>query len=192
MFKKLNKKGIALLISAVLILSVAVGTTIAFLVDSTEDVTDNFTPAKVACTVIAPTDSDSNWYVRNDSEKGSNIDAYIRVAVIFNEENADGTLKWNGAIDATITHTGNWQKVENYYYYKGAVEPGKTNNVKFGTITVTKIVIDENGEQQIVDITKNAKIQVLAEAIQSTPDDAVQTAWGVNYKEQNVWETMKN
>lgn len=172
MFKKLNKKGIALLISAVLILSVAVGTTIAFLVDSTEDVTDNFTPAKVACTVIAPTDSDSNWHVRNDSEKGSNIDAYIRVAVIVNETNGNN-LKWNDSFSATIepvnTTDDSWTFIKvdedtnfGYYYYNGTVEPGVS--VPFGQITAA-----------------NAKIQVLAEAIQSTPDDAVQTAWGVTY-----------
>ena len=165
MFKKLNKKGIALLISAVLILSVAVGTTIAFLVDSTEDVTDNFTPAKVICDV---TNSGDTWSVKNVE----NIDAYIRVAVIVNETNGTN-LKWNDSFSATITPTANWQKIGNYYYYKGTVAPGAS--VPFGQITAA-----------------NAKIQVLAEAIQSTPDDAVQTAWGVNYKEQNVWETMKN
>lgn len=167
MFKKLNKKGIALLISAVLILSVAVGTTIAFLVDSTEDVTDNFTPAKVACTVIAPTDSDSNWYVRNDSEKGSNIDAYIRVAVIVNETNGTN-LKWSGNpinADVLITTDATWTKVGNYYYYNGEVAPD--TSVTFGMIDTTALT--------------NAKIQVLAEAIQSTPNEAVKTAWGVTY-----------
>ena len=108
MFKKLNKKGIALLISAVLILSVAVGTTIAFLVDSTEDVTDNFTPAKVICDV---TNSGDTWSVKNVE----NIDAYIRVAVIVNETNGTN-LKWNDSFSATITPTANWQKIGNYYY----------------------------------------------------------------------------
>lgn len=154
MFKKLNKKGIALLISAVLILSVAVGTTIAFLVDSTEDVTDNFTPAKVICDV---TNSGDTWSVKNVE----NIDAYIRVAVIVNETNGTN-LKWNDSFGATITPTANWQQIGNYYYYNGEVAPD--TSVTFGQITAA-----------------NAKIQVLAEAIQSTPDDAVQTAWGVTF-----------
>ena len=154
MFKKLNKKGIALLISAVLILSVAVGTTIAFLVDSTEDVTDNFTPAKVICDV---TNSEDIWRVKNVE----NIDAYIRVAVIVNETNGNN-LKWNDSFSATITPTANWQKIGNYYYYKGTVAPGAS--VSFGQITAA-----------------NAKIQVLAEAIQSTPNEAVKTAWGVTF-----------
>ena len=160
MFKKLNKKGIALLISAVLILSVAVGTTIAFLVDSTEDVTDNFTPAKVICDV---TNSGDTWSVKNVE----NIDAYIRVAVIVNETNGNN-LKWNGVInaDALIQKdsdwNANWQKIGNYYYYKGTVAPGAS--VPFGQITAA-----------------NAKIQVLAEAIQSTPNEAVKTAWGVTF-----------
>lgn len=157
MFKKLNKKGIALLISAVLILSVAVGTTIAFLVDSTEDVTDNFTPAKVVCDV---TNSGDSWSVKNVE----NINAYIRVAVIVNETNGEN-LKWNGAVNATITPTENWQKVENYYYYNGEVAPD--TSVTFGTIDTTALT--------------NAKIQVLAEAIQSTPNEAVETAWGMTY-----------
>lgn len=157
MFKKLNKKGIALLISAVLILSVAVGTTIAFLVDSTEDVTDNFTPAKVICDV---TNSGDTWSVKNVE----NIDAYIRVAVIVNETNGTN-LKWSGNpinADVLITTDATWTKVGNYYYYNGEVAPD--TSVTFGQITAA-----------------NAKIQVLAEAIQSTPDDAVQTAWGVTF-----------
>ena len=165
MFKKLNKKGIALLISAVLILSVAVGTTIAFLVDSTEDVTDNFTPAKVICDV---TNSGDTWSVKNVE----NIDAYIRVAVIVNETNGNN-LKWNDSFSATIepvnTTDDSWTFIKvdedtnfGYYYYNGTVAPGAS--VPFGQITAA-----------------NAKIQVLAEAIQSTPDDAVQTAWGVTF-----------
>lgn len=165
MFKKLNKKGIALLISAVLILSVAVGTTIAFLVDSTEDVTDNFTPAKVICDV---TNSGDTWSVKNVE----NIDAYIRVAVIVNETNGNN-LKWNDSFSATIepvnTTDDSWTFIKvdedtnfGYYYYNGTVAPD--TSVTFGQITAA-----------------NAKIQVLAEAIQSTPDDAVQTAWGVTF-----------
>lgn len=160
MFKKLNKKGIALLISAVLILSVAVGTTIAFLVDSTEDVTDNFTPAKVICDV---TNSGDTWSVKNVE----NIDAYIRVAVIVNETNGTN-LKWSGNpinADVLITTDATWTKVGNYYYYNGEVAPD--TSVTFGTIDTTALT--------------NAKIQVLAEAIQSTPNEAVKTAWGVTY-----------
>jgi hypothetical protein len=165
MFKKLNKKGIALLISAVLILSVAVGTTIAFLVDSTEDVTDNFTPAKVICDV---TNSGDTWSVKNVE----NIDAYIRVAVIVNETNGTN-LKWNDSFSETIepvnTTDDSWTFIKvdedtnfGYYYYNGTVAPGAS--VPFGKITAA-----------------NAKIQVLAEAIQSTPNEAVKTAWGVTF-----------
>lgn len=174
MFKKLNKKGIALLISAVLILSVAVGTTIAYLVDTTGAVEDQFDPAEVICRVNLPDNEDKfgvgkeNWSVTNLGD----IHAYIRVAVIVNETNGTN-LKWNDSFSATIepvnTKDDSWTFIKvdedtnfGYYYYNGTVAPGAS--VPFGKITAA-----------------NAKIQVLAEAIQSTPNEAVKTAWGMTY-----------
>ena len=157
MLKKLNKKGIALLVASAVLLTAIVGTTIAYLIDVTDTVEDTFTPATVTCTV---TKSGEKYVITNTSD----VDVYLRVAVVVNA--TDGTnLVWNSALNPTVAETEAWVKHDNYYYCKTKVSP--STPIDFGTVTESALA--------------NYQVQLLAEASQATPDEAVQNAWKMTF-----------
>lgn len=152
MLKRLNKKGMALLIAGCVLLVGAVGSTVAYLVDRTETVTDVFEPANVKCAVL---ENDNGTYsVKNES----NIPVYIRVAVVANAVAADGKILPVAATFELDIKEG-WT-TNTYYYYNDIV--AGDSSVSLGKISVDDGII----------------VNVLAEAIQSTPTDAVIEAWG--------------
>lgn len=118
--KKINKKLLALLISAALLLTFAVSGTVAFLADSTGAVVNTFEPTHV---IVSVTDSISEGGIKNKVviKNESNIKAYIRAAVVANWCNEDGqiVMPWNGS----ITPKTGWTRGESdgYYYYKDPV-----------------------------------------------------------------------
>lgn len=102
MKKYINKKSI-IIASVMLLLLVAVGTTLAYIFTETNPVENTFNPSKVACAVVENNNPDENRadIVLNDSIKTNvqikntgDTDAYIRVAVVVNWMSEDGTKVW--------------------------------------------------------------------------------------------------
>ena len=167
---KRNK--IAILI-AVVCLSVALCSTgvYAYLSAKTDPVTNEFVPAKVSC-VVEETFQDgvkSNVTVRNTG----NIDAYIRAAVVVNFVSDDGKFSVvtpKEGVDYTVTWgaTG-WRKgTDGYWYYANAVVPEALTAPLIETAAAVSAPTDFR-----------LNIRIIAAAIQSAPDDAVQDAWGI-------------
>ena len=70
-----------------------------------------------------------------------------------------------------------WKKgSDGYFYYTSPVAPGNSTQGSLLTCTVTYPV---NPEYTL-------SVEILAEAIQSTPDNAVQEAWGVSISQSGV------
>ena len=148
MKKYINKKSI-IIASVMLLLLVAVGTTIAYIFTETEPVENTFNPSKVSCAVVEKGYEPVSGEIQNISDKKSNVqikntgdtDAYIRVAVVVNWMNADGTRVWatkpveavEGADgDYTITYNlsnGWFNGGDGFYYYSKAVSPGESTSV---------------------------------------------------------------
>ena len=85
--KRINKKVILLAVSLMLILSAAIGGTVAYLIDQTGSITNTFTPAKVTPEVT----EDFTNNVKKDvkiTNKGD-IPAYIRVKVVVTWKNGN-------------------------------------------------------------------------------------------------------
>ena len=160
MLKKLNKKGIALLLATAVLLTAVVGTTLAYLVDVTGSIQNIFNFGKVACEVKF--DENTNTYsVKNTGT----VPAYVRVAVIVNATDSTdpSKLTWDSGFSYSIVPDAKtWELHGKYYYYKGELAAG--DSVK------------------IIEHTKSGtQIQILAEAIQATPDEAVQNAWKMTF-----------
>ena len=155
-----------LVLCLVLLVSLAVGGTVAWLNATSEPVTNDMTPGKVPITIEETFDgaTKSGVTVKNTG----NIDAYIRVAIVANAVDADGNVTAGRA--PTVTPTSAWTQVGNYCYYNGTVAPGESTSVLFeGSVDVS-----------------NAEINILAESIQvlggTTGDGtAAQDAWGVSF-----------
>lgn len=180
--KKMNKRFLAVLASVVLVLTMTVGATVAYLIDQSGPITNIFTPSEVTSEVEEefpdPYNVKQNVKIKNTGD----APAYIRAAVVFNWKSADGKIgpgtpaegtdyeiSWN-TVDAKASGA-KWFKAGGYYYYPDPV----TNGSSTGTL-ITKI---QNAKTKTADdgTVYYLNVEILSSAIQSTPAAAVQEAW---------------
>lgn len=167
----------ALLLSMVLLLTVAIGGTLAYLATNSEPITNTFTPSHVTCKV---TENFSNGVKSNvNVENTGDTDAYIRVRLVTYRTNADGQHIGGTATIPDFTPGTNWVEYGDYYYYTLPVKPGeKPATDLISSITLNQNYKDADGGNQAID--------VMAEAIQSGPAEAVGQAWGVSISQGSV------
>ena len=174
---RLNRAAV-LIMAVLLLLGAAVGSTVAFLIDKTDPVTNTFTYAKVSCEVTEnfTNNKKDNVQVKNTGT----IDAYIRATYVVNWVDEQGNIAAAVPEDYSYSLTENpnskWIEKDGYFYYTSPVAPGDSTEGSLLTCTVTS---PENSEYTL-------SVEILAEAIQSTPDKAVQEAWGVSISQGSV------
>ena len=165
----------AVLIMAVLLLfGAAVGSTVAFLIDKTEPVKNSFEYAKVSCEVTENFTNNKKDNVR--VKNTGTTDAYIRATYVVNWVDAQGNIASSDPAGYKYTLTANlnnsWTKgSDGYFYYTSPIAPGDSTQGSLLTCTVT---YPDNPEYTL-------SVEVLAEAIQSVPEDAVKAAWGAGF-----------
>ena len=168
--KRRSKKTGTLLFSLVLLLTMMIGGTLAYLTMKTDPIQNVFTPSHVSCTVTEDFNgtTKSNVNVTNNSD----INAYIRVKLVTYRVNADDQHIGGTATIPSFTPGTNWVEHGGYYYYTLPVAPNQQPaNALIGSIDLAGSYNDADGGKQV--------IEVMAEAIQSVPATAVQNSWGV-------------
>lgn len=174
---KFGKAG-TLVLSLLLLVTVVVGGTIAYLVTNTTPIENKFTPSHVSCEVTETFNGTvkSNVNVKNTSD----IAAYIRVKLVTYRVNDGGQHIGGTAEIPAFTLGKNWVKYGGYYYYTLPVAPngGQPASNLADSMTLTSSYSDADGGHQAID--------VMAEAIQSVPAKAVGEAWGVSISEGSV------
>lgn len=175
--KGVGKVG-ALLLSLLLLTVFAVGGTVAYLVTRTTPVQNTFTPATVSCEVTEDFNgiTKSNVNVQNTGDTY----AYIRVKLVSYRVNASGQHIGGTATVPGFTPGANWVQNGGYYYYTKPVSAGESPaDPLIGNSGITlKTYDDADGGKQV--------IEVMAEAIQSSPANAVQQSWGVSISAGSV------
>ena len=157
-------KHFAGLLALALILVCTVGGTVAYLVTHTDPVVNTFTPGEVSCQVEEKFEG-NNVKTEAVVKNTGNVPAYIRVAVVANTIDAQGNITGMETLPAGWLNTEDWTKSGDFYYYKGVVQPGDvTDNLLNADINLEGI-----------------QVTILASAIQSMPDDAVNKAWKMSY-----------
>ena len=157
-------KHFAALLALVLILVCTVGGTVAYLVTHTDPVVNTFTPGEVSCQVEEKFEG-NNVKTEAVVKNTGNVPACIRVAVVANTIDAQGNITGMETLPAGWLNTEDWTKSGDFYYYKGVVQPGDvTDNLLNADINLEGI-----------------QVTILASAIQSMPDDAVNKAWKMSY-----------
>ena len=150
--KNQKMKSMLMLVFAALLLTVAVGSTLAYLLDTTPTVTNTFTPAKVTCEVNEPDWDDFEKTKTNVSITNTGtVYAYIRVAVV-------GNWYKNGNIVAPHTvdlgTPSGWTKgSDGYYYHTAPVAPGENTSTLIGSYTPTRpegVPTDAHFEMNII------------------------------------------
>lgn len=174
--RRINKTG-TLLLSLLLVVTMAVGGTVAYLVTKTPDVKNSFTPSEVTCEVTEAFDGNtkSNVNVTNTGD----TEAYIRVKLVTYRVNDKGQHIGGVAEIPSFDLGANWKEYGGYYYYTLPVAPGEKPDADLiSSINLTGSYDDADGGKQV--------IEVMAEAIQSGPTNAVGDSWGVSISEGKV------
>lgn len=167
----------AMVIATALLLALAISGTVAWLTTKDAPITNTFNPSKVACEVTESFNGTvkSSVNVKNTGD----IDAYIRVKLVTYRTNKQGQHIGGTAEIPAFTPGAGWLAYNGYYYYTKPVAPNaQPENALISSINLTEKYIDADGGKQAID--------VMAEAIQSVPAQAVGEAWGVTISEGSV------
>ena len=175
-----TNKAAVLIIAVLLLLGAAVGSTVAFLTTKTKPVENSFEYAKVSCEV---TGSKENVQIKNTG----NTAAYIRATYVitWRDVNRNVAVSVPGGYSYTLTENlGNyWNKgADGYFYYSLPVSPGNSTQDSLLTCNVT---YPDNPEYTL-------SVEILAEAIQSEPAEAVQQAWGATIVDGKLTPALGN
>ena len=162
------KRSGILLAAVIVLLAGAVGGTWAFLVAQSEPVQNNFTYAHVSCKIDEKFDGTTKSDVK--IQNTGDIPAYIRARIVVTWKDTSGNVSAVPVENTDYTIAFNetdWTQQGGYWYCKTAVNPdGFTPKL----ITECK----KTGTADGYDLS----VEILADAIQSEPANAVKEAWG--------------
>lgn len=176
-------RSLILLLTLVLLIGSGIGMTVGFLSTRTEPVQNDFTYGKVSCEVLETFGKDNNRYIKRDVriKNTGNTSAYIRVLLVFTWKDANGNVYVNKPqinkdyqINPDISN--GWSIYQNSigtfsYYYKYPVAAGEeTPNLIDSLRQTPGVVGPENGKYAL-------SVEIVADAVQAEPTDAVTDAW---------------
>ena len=187
MKKYINKK-LIIIASVMLLLLATVGTTLAYIFTETKPVENTFNPSKVSCAVVENNGTPVTGSVTNTGNIKENVqikntgdtDAYIRVAVVVNWASADGSCVWaqkpaDNDYEITYNLNGDWfDGGDGFYYYSKTISPEELT-----TILINEAKQLKSAPQTPDGIQYYLSIEIVASAIQSTPETVVAEQWGV-------------
>ena len=170
--KRNHKKKFPVLLIAlvgVLVLSTGIGATWAVAFLTTAEVKNTFEPDQVSIVVNETFSNDvkQNVSVTNTGKKNDPA-VYVRVRLLtyWYEKDSDHIAAKN-PWTPEFTPGADWIKIDDYYYYTKPVEATQSTTNLISSITL----VEEGGARQV--------LEVVAEAIQSKPTDAVTNSWKV-------------
>lgn len=168
------RRGLVLAAALALTLIFSAGGTLAWLAAGTEDTVNTFSPAQMEIQVKEEFDGEIKKNVRVENKSETAV--YIRVALVptwVDETTHEPVAKSASLDDLTFTNlpASGWEKHGNDYYYTQPVSAGAITPELF-----TSAVVKDNAAPAGCTMD----LQVLAQAVQATPKDAVEAAWGLD------------
>ena len=157
------------ILAAALLVSLC-GTVLAYMFRQTAPIENPFEPAKVDCEVYEVTDNTITKKTSITVQNTGTIDAYLRVRLVTYWVDGAGNVAGKASPPLTVPLASGWiAGANNTFYYKTPVKPGdSTDNLLEGS----PLTLLEDGEYHQV-------IEVFAEAIQSSPSNAVTDSWQI-------------
>lgn len=178
-----SKKTLTLLIALLVIFSVGVGSTLAYLVTTSGPVENVFTPGEVKGSIEENFENGVKSNVRVSIDSNSDVAGYVRAAIVVTWKDSKGGNVYGqqpvlGTDYSMTLNTSNWQLINGYYYHKGAVNPGAST---------AALIEDCRQLQACVDSKYKLDVEIIAEVIQAEPEAAVNEAWpaGASYVKGN-------
>lgn len=151
-----GKKAVALFVLTAMLVTLTVGTTIAYIIVKTQDLTNTFVPPIIDINLSG-----------NEIENTGDIPVYVRAAIVptWISESDGSTLSQTPTVEITVN--SGWTKGSDGFYYYASPVAADT--------TVKPIVTVVPGSSAPEGYKLN--IQVLSAAIQATPAEAVVNSW---------------
>ena len=162
-----------MVIATVLLLALAIGGTVAWLSTKDAPITNTFNPSKVACEVTEKFDGSTGVKSNVNVKNTGTINAFIRVKLVTYRTNDQGQHIGGTASLPNFTLGKGWVKYGDYYYYTLPVAPKEKPEADLISSITLESYTDVDGGHQAID--------VMAEAIQSVPEAAVNAAWGAGF-----------
>ena len=176
----MNKKRLISLIVVLALVAALIPTVYAYMIHKSQTVANNFIPGKVTCDIEEKMVDSIKTEIK--VKNTGNVDAYIRVRLVFRWEDSKGYPVARNMVPETVNCNDGWLKDEDEYtyYYIYRVAPGESTpnllKVPFTMDAVKELVGGVNYYYYPV-------MEVLAEAIQADgkigDKPAVTDAWGV-------------
>lgn len=179
LFKKTGKS-FTLLVSLLLLLSVTVGGTIAYLSAKTEPLDNEFTPSEVTTEVNE--DFENNKKENVTIKNTGDTEAWIRAAIIVTWQDNSGNVYGkkpmtksecrhenpNCTCDYTITFGDSWTKgADGFYYYTSPVDAENS----------TSALIETCSSKNTAPEDYYLNVEIIGSGIQSVPDSVVESVW---------------
>jgi len=173
--KTKNKKIIAVLSGILGVAAILGGSTLAYLVTSTDSVENIFTPAKV--TIELDEEFDGNEKKEITVTNTGDIDAYIRVRLVNYWIYEETICAEYQPESLAVELADEWfLGADKCYYYKYKIPAGETTPDMLKKPLVLKNMEVENFHG-ISNVVLREVVEVFAEAIQANPEEAVEEAW---------------
>lgn len=178
--KTMKKKSILMLAMMVLLLTVTVSGTIAYLAASSDEIVNTFTPGGTDVEIEEP-DWDGQTKEDVTIKNTGSIKAYIRAAIVVTwESTTEGSTDVLGTVPVegedyklTLATGTGWTKLQSdgYYYYTTAVEAGE----------YTGILVDECIQLKEAPDGYALHVEIISSSVQAEPDKTpITELWGTN------------
>ena len=175
MKRNMNKKSIILLVSLVLLLTLTVGGTLAFLFDIAGPVKNTFNPSEVTCDVIETVNPEKTQKTNVMIQNTGDTEAFIRAAIVINWADGNGNIYGKTpikdsdyALDLNLSADGWVEGKDGYYYWTKPVAPDAKTGVLINSVKLNDGVKVPEGYA--------LSVEILCSAVQSVPATAVE-AW---------------
>ena len=164
----INVRLTAIVLATVTLLALAVGGTIAWLNAKTDPVVNSFSYGKITTEIEEKFENNVKENVA--AKNTGSADAFIRIKLVSYRTNGEGQRIGGAAPLQSFTPGDNWVKYGDYYYYTLPVAKDCSTGILVDRIELMTYNDADGGYQSI---------DVVAEAIQSAPTDAITQAWGI-------------
>lgn len=160
-------------LTTLLILSISIGVVWAVSYVVTDKVENNFKPAQTSIAVKETFNgtTKSNVYIANtgntSAPRGPAVYVRVKLLSYWYAQNSNHIVA-KSSWAPSFTPGTDWVYIGGYYYYRKPIEAGQNTSNLISSITLS---VDSEGNRQV--------LEILAEAVQSNPKNAVTESWGI-------------